>query len=240
MHNEIQNNKLQILGKLAASLVHEIRNPLSAVRLNIEYLDMEKDKLTDDMLESVQSCKEAIERINYLIDNVLEFSRRGFTDHDRHSLNDVIANGLGIMHPFADTKAVELKTELFEDIPHFEFNKNKVLQVVINLITNAIEASQKGGHVCVRTKFVDDGNGTPFVLLEVNDQGHGIEKASQDKIFHDFFTSKHKGTGLGLSVCKSIVEEHEGEIYFISKPGEGSTFFVKFPFHSLSKGDAAQ
>lgn len=237
MQNDIQNNKLQILGKLAASMVHEIRNPLSAMRLNVEYLDMEKEHLTEDMQESVQSCREAIERINYLIDNVLEFSRRGFADHETHSLNEVVINGVGIMHPFADTKAISLKSELSEDMPRLQFNKNKVLQVIINLITNAIEASTKGDQISIRTN-IENGGSTMFAVMEIADHGHGIEKTNQDKIFHDFFTSKHKGTGLGLSVCKSIVEEHEGEISFISKPGQGSTFYVKFPYNPTKKGDS--
>jgi len=216
------------LGKLAAGLVHEIRNPLSAIRLNIEYLEMEKAKLDEDMLESVHSCQEALERINYLIENVLEFSRRSLNDGDTHSLNEVVSSGFKIMHPLAETRSVLLKENLDSDIPNFQFNKNRVLQVIINLVTNAIEASQKGDYVFISTRLEKEGP-LPYAILEVQDHGHGIALENQDKVFHDFFTNKHKGTGLGLSVCRAIVAEHSGDISFISTPGMGSTFIVKFP-----------
>lgn len=216
------------MGKLAAGLVHEIRNPLSAIRLNIEYLEMEKDKLDADMLESVHSCQEALERINYLIENVLEFSRRGFNDGETHSLNEVVSSGFKIMHPLADTRSITLQHNFCDDLPNFQFNKNKVLQVIINLVTNAIEASSKGDNIIISTRM-ESINENLSAILEVKDHGHGIAVEHQDKIFHDFFTNKHKGTGLGLSVCRAIVEEHSGDISFTSTPGEGSTFTVKFP-----------
>ncbi len=236
MQDEIQNNKLLILGKLAAGLVHEIRNPLSALRLNIEYLSMEADKMDADMVESVHSCKESVLRINNLVDNVLEFARRAQADDDIHSLNEVVLSSLAIMRPLAETNSVELKHELLTELPHFNFNKNKLLQVMVNLITNSIEASNKGNIVKIKT-FKRTIARTPFAVIEVMDAGHGIEANNYKEIFSDFYTSKLHGTGLGLSVCKAIVEEHSGKIEFKSKHGIGTTFTVKIPCQPLCKKD---
>ncbi len=234
MQDEIQNNKLLILGKLAAGLVHEIRNPLSALRLNIDYLAMEEDKLAPDMAESVQSCKEAVLRIAGLVDNVLEFTRRAQSHDDIYSINEVILSSLSIMRPLAETKSVVLKHELLMELPHFTFNRNKLLQVIVNLVTNSIEASNKGDIVKIRSlkKTIED---SQFAIIEVNDAGHGIEEKNHQNIFSDFYTSKQNGTGLGLSVCKTIVEEHSGEISFKSEQGIGTTFTVKIPCHSSVK-----
>ncbi len=228
MVNEIQNNKLQLLGKLAASLVHEIRNPLSAIRLNVEYISIDKETLTTDQIECLDSSKEAIERIQNIIENVLELSRRGAADYETHSLNDVVLSGIKIMNPFAETKSIFLKLELAHDLPHFQFNRNRVLQIIVNLITNAIEASQKGDNIKIITHLEKNG-AEHKAVLSVQDVGHGIDESHQHKIFSDFFTNKSSGTGIGLSVCKSIMEEHGGEISFTSEPGTGSVFFVKFP-----------
>lgn len=224
MKNEVQNNKLVILGKLAASLAHEIRNPLSAIKLNLSLLEMSVEKYDPDTKESVLSAMEAVERIQYLIESTLEFSRKNVKDTDLYSLNTIAEQSLEIITSAARRKSIEIVPELSNNLPMVNISKNKTTQVILNLLTNAIEASPRNSQIFLRTYK----SGKEKIIMEVEDLGCGIKDEDKVKIFTDFYTNKKNGTGLGLSVCKMLLEEQNAEIDFNSKEGEGTTFTVKF------------
>ncbi|MCE1189427.1 MAG: HAMP domain-containing histidine kinase [Ignavibacteria bacterium] len=213
-----------MLGKLSASLTHEIRNPLSAIRLNLDYMGMWADDVNPEIKESIDSCKEAVNRISHLIESMLEFSRKATSEQTLNNINEIIDMGVAIMAPAVQLKSIHLQVELAPGIPLVRFNKNKMLQVIINLITNAMEACSKAGVISIQSGF-DHEN----VHIQVKDNGCGISETNQPKIFTDFYTNKNTGTGLGLSVCRSIIEEHDGEISFSSREGHGTTFNVCIP-----------
>lgn len=226
MHNKVQDNKLQILGKLAASLAHEIRNPLSAIKLNLEYVKM-SDDINDEVRESVNSCIEAAKRIQNLIETTLDFSRSSVNDCIPQSLNDVVLLAMDIMSTRAKVLNISVFDNLDYTIPSVYFNKNQMLQVVLNLLTNAFEAIEKNGTVYVKTySEIQDGN--EFITLEVEDTGKGISEENKEKIFNDFYTNKKQGTGLGLSVCKMILDGFNASINFESEFNKGTRFFVRF------------
>ena len=225
MKNEIQNNKLLILGKLAASIAHEIRNPLSAIKLEIELVRMSFPDPTGELNESLNACMEATDRINSIIQTTLEFSRKNTRITNNVDLNEICNQTIELLSAQAAKGKNILACQLEKKLPTIRLNKNKVLQVFVNLTTNALEAVSEGGKVNLSTKMTKDG----AVVLEVVDDGIGIKKENKQKIFSDFYTNKKGGTGLGLGVCKMLVEEQGGEIGFISKEGKGSKFFVKFP-----------
>lgn len=224
MKNEVQNNKLVILGKLAASLAHEIRNPLSAIKLNLSLLEMSVEKYDPDTKESVLSAMEAVERIQYLIESTLEFSRKNVKDTDLYSLNTIVEQSLEIITSAARRKSIQIVPELSNNLPMVNISKNKTTQVILNLLTNAIEASPRNSQIFLRTYK----SGKEKIIMEVADLGCGIKDEDKVKIFTDFYTNKKNGTGLGLSVCKMLLEEQNAEIDFNSKEGEGTTFTVKF------------
>jgi signal transduction histidine kinase len=224
LKNEVQNNKLVILGKLAASLAHEIRNPLSAIKLNLSLLEMSVEKYDPDTKESVLSAMEAVERIQYLIESTLEFSRKNVKDTDLYSLNTIAEQSLEIITSAARRKSIEIVTKLSNNLPMVNISKNKTTQVILNLLTNAIEASPRNSKIFLRTYK----SGKEKIIMEVEDLGCGIKDEDKVKIFTDFYTNKKNGTGLGLSVCKMLLEEQNAEIDFNSKEGEGTTFTVKF------------
>ncbi|MBZ0182670.1 MAG: hypothetical protein K8F60_09445 [Melioribacteraceae bacterium] len=224
MKNEVQNNKLVILGKLAASLAHEIRNPLSAIKLNLSLLEMSVEKYDPDTKESVLSAMEAVERIQYLIESTLEFSRKNVKDTDLYSLNTIAEQSLEIITSAARRKSIQIVPELSNNLPMVNISKNKTTQVILNLLTNAIEASPRNSQIFLRTYK----SGKEKIIMEVADLGCGIKDEDKVKIFTDFYTNKKNGTGLGLSVCKMLLEEQNAEIDFNSKEGEGTTFTVKF------------
>jgi len=229
LNNEIQNNKLILLGKLSASLSHEIRNPLAALKLNLNYLKMMQDDFDKEALESISSSLEAAERIQNLVETTLDFSRKPKKDTGLFSLNNIIEKAVQIMHSNAKRRNIRIELFLQKDMPRINLNKNKILQVILNLLTNAIEASERDGKVNVKSSLATEKN---LVLLEVEDFGVGINEDEKEHIFKDFYTNKSNGTGIGLSVCKMLLDEHNSNFYFHSEEGKGTRFFVELPFNT--------
>jgi signal transduction histidine kinase len=223
--DEIQNNKLLILGKLAAGLVHEIRNPLSAIKLNLEYVRM--SEVSEDVKTCIEAGIEASERIQTLIETTLDFSRASAAENYPESLNTVAENAASIMLAKANVLNIKIEKYLDPALPFINFNKNKILQVLINLVTNAIEAIGKGGTVKIKT-YIEELKGENFVTIEVEDNGSGINEESKEKIFKDFYTEKINGTGLGLGVCRMILEQYNASMSFDTEPGKGTRFYVRF------------
>ncbi len=231
--DNVQDNKLQLMGKLTASLLHEIRNPLSAIKLNLDYLKMIEKDLPSEAIESVDVCIDAFLRIHYLIDNVLTFARKNANFNGECSINEITRNAVDIMLPNALKKNVYIKLLTDDSLPLGHYDKSKLLQVFLNLISNAIESCENGGNITIKTYSQD----TDFVIWEVEDTGVGINDEDKDKIFQDFFTSKEKGTGLGLSVCKMLLLEYQADLYFESSPGIGTKFFIKFNPNLMQKNN---
>ncbi len=229
--DNIQDNKLQIMGKLTASLLHEIRNPLSAIKLNLDYLNMIEGELPAEANESIEVCKDALARIQYLMDNVLTFARRSANNLNDCSINDITNSAVNIMLPSALKKNIDIKVFLDNGIPNGHYDKSKLLQVFLNLITNAIESCESGGKIIINT-YKEDGD---FVIWKIEDNGSGISEDDKEKVFQDFFTSKEKGTGLGLSVCKMLLQEYQADLYFESTQGVGTKFFIKFNPNLMQK-----
>ncbi len=223
LDEKIQDNKLQILGKLTASLIHEIRNPLSVVKLNLDYLKMIEEELSSEAKESVDFCQDALGRIQYLVDDVITFSRKNQSNSGFCSINEITESAVNIMQHNAEMRNIKIITDLGADIPEGRFDKSKLLQVFLNLLTNAIESCNGTGTVTIRTA-----REAGLIVWVIADNGVGIRESDKDKIFNDFYTNKEKGTGLGLSVCKMILHEYNAELEFESKIGEGSKFFIRF------------
>lgn len=229
--DSVLQNKLKLLGKLTAGLLHEIRNPLSAIKLNLDLVKYYENSIPEEVSESVEDCMKATERIEDLIENLLQYARKSNDDLEMISLNDVILNAIYLLNVKASKKSILLNTELDENIPKLMLNENKLLQVVLNLITNAVDACNLKGKVCVKT-YSTVGSNCENIVLEVEDNGIGISDEDQKKIFEDFFTSKADGTGLGLTVCKSLIEEMNARLNFESKPGIGTKFFITFEINN--------
>ena len=221
--DNIQDNKLQIIGKLTASLIHEIRNPLSAIKLNLDYLKMINDELPDEANESVEVCTDALNRIQNLIDNMFTLVKKNNNGLSTYSINEITRSAFGIMRYNAERKNVKFNIDLDDSIAESCYDKSILLQVFLNLITNAIDSCEAGGEITVKTFLA--GN---KIIWEVKDNGVGISEEDRGKIFQDFYTNKEKGTGLGLSVCKMLLQEYQAELDFESVPGKGSRFFITF------------
>lgn len=220
----VAENRLHILGKITATLLHEIRNPLSVVKLSLDYLRMHRDELSDDLLDTIENSSQALFRIQTLVDNLLFFSRPDTNEEKLCSTIQISNYASDIVEAEAARKKVQITKEYSTDIPNILCDVNKLLQIFLNLLTNAVEACNDSGKIIIRTYI----NPSQNIVWEVEDNGVGISDEDKVTIFNDFFTKKAKGTGLGLSICRSLAEELKFEINFESQIGKGSKFFLKF------------
>lgn len=226
--NIIQNNKLQILGKLTASLFHEVRNPLSAVKLNLDFIKMYKDELPEEVNESLDDCYEALTRIQVMIDQMLGFTRKNQLEFEKKlSLNKVTEDAITLVSYRSKKQNISFERHMDDNLPDINFDENKLLQVLLNLITNAVDSVSDKGKIIVRAYKQCSGDKV-IVFWEVEDNGSGISEENKAKIFEDFFTNKKNGTGLGLSVCKMLLEEFEAKIGFESELNKGTKFIIQF------------
>lgn len=227
MEDFVQNNKLILLGKLTAGLLHEIRNPLTAIKLNLDYMKMYENDLSDEISESIASSLEAFDRVNFIISDLLDFTRKSMEPSKVSDINEITSRSIDILHVNSDKKNIKFVTELDKELPHIFLNENKILQVFLNLINNAIDASEEKSKIIIRTSNYSQ-NGVIGLHWEVEDFGCGIKDCDKQKILEGFFTSKQTGSGIGLTVCKRLLDEIGAEFGFDSEIGRGSKFFINF------------
>lgn len=221
---KIHNNKLSILGKLTAGLIHEIRNPLSVIKLNLNFLTMVNNDLSGELSESIESSNEALERIENLVNTINDFSRKNPKSQTLSSLNEITLKSIGMLKSISLNHNIKISFEPETNIPNLYFDKNKMLQIMLNLLHNALQACEDGGTVSIKIFFNEEN----ALIWQVEDNGIGIADEVKGEIFNEFFTNKKDGTGLGLSVCKMLLDEYYSDLKFESKLGEGSKFYIRF------------
>ncbi|HFE54112.1 MAG TPA: DUF3365 domain-containing protein [Bacteroidetes bacterium] len=228
----VENEKMHALGQLSSGIAHEIRNPLFGIRNNLEYLarrfpdDPEVREIYTEMLDSV-------ERMNQLVNDVLDFSRPHETSYEMNELAPVLRKCVDLVRKEFDRAHATLDLDVQEDLPRFRFDPHGIEQVIINLLTNALQALPDGnGRVLVRCR---ERRSKKCVEIQVSDNGVGISREDLSRIFDPFFTRSPNGTGLGLTIVKRIVEQHGGKVTVKSRPGRGTTFVVEIPLWTASE-----
>jgi two-component system, NtrC family, sensor kinase len=240
-----QSDRLASLGQLAASVAHEINNPIAGV-LNLSMLIeriMKEDGVPKERIEEVRRYLTQISsettRVGRIVGDLLAFSRRSSPQRNQSNLNTIINRTVSIIDHKLKLAGVELELHLDENLPETKCDSSQIQQVIVNLMMNASEAThnRSNGKVSVFTSLSADKGS---VHLEVKDNGDGIPKENLTKIFDPFFTTKGegKGVGLGLAVVYGIVESHGGEIEVESKVGVGTVFHVDIPISGEKKEPA--
>ncbi|MFZ2491930.1 MAG: ATP-binding protein [Thermoanaerobaculia bacterium] len=234
----IQTDRLASLGQLAASVAHEINNPISGV-LNLSMLMqriIKDDGIPPNRVADVRrylgQVSSETSRVGRIVSDLLAFSRRSKPQQKDADINALIRTTVSLVSHKLQLANVQADLQLEESLPSVRCDGSQVQQVVMNLILNGAEAIKGGGVVHVRTSTEPDRSG---VVLEVSDTGSGIPPELIDKIFNPFFTTKEdgKGVGLGLAVVYGIVQAHGGEIEVSSVVGHGTTFRVRLPLTPL-------
>jgi signal transduction histidine kinase len=218
-----RTEKLATIGKIAAGIAHEIRNPLTTVRGLLQMLEHRyASQNVIEQREYVQVMLQEIDRVNDLVSELLLLAKPHRMCKVPSSIQQLVEELRPLVESEALLRKIEVRWHLLET-PLVWADAGMMKQVVLNLVKNAMEAMEDGG---VLTVSLDVDGGT--VRLEVADTGPGIPYYQMDKIFDAFFTTKEKGTGLGLPICQRIISEHKGEIRVSSK-GFGTTFSILLP-----------
>jgi len=220
LRRTLRAERLAAVGTLAAGLAHEIRNPLNAAHLQLTLLErrLEKQAVDRSTLDPViHVIQSEIQRLERLVNEFLAFARPRQLDLRPTAVDDICRGVVELVGPEAEGAGVTLEMALAENLPTVPADSERLRQVILNLVRNAIEAMPGGGTLSIRAFFDVDA-----LTVEVGDTGQGIAEDAQ--VFDAFFTTKAEGTGLGLSLVHRIVTDHGGEISFTSRPG--NTRFV--------------
>lgn len=225
----IQAEKDMMWREMAQVMAHEIKNPLTPLRLSAERMEMKYmsgsenfDKIFNDSMEVIN---EEINNLQRLVKEFSKFARMPTANYVDYDLNQQIRE---IIPPYRDEADITLSLE--NDIPLFHGDKLQMKQVFVNLIQNAIQAMPSRGAIEISTEFINDS-----FLISIRDSGNGIPTEDLPKIFRPYYTTKEKGTGLGLSIVKRMINQHNGTVEVKSKQGEGTTFNIKI---ERKKGDS--
>lgn len=231
-----QTDRLASLGTLAASVAHEINNPISGV-LNLAMLmqrilkdDGIPPERVPEFRKYLAQMVQEISRVGRIVSDLLSFSRRSKPQRAQADLNQIVKTTLSLVSHKLKLANVTVDRDLAEDLPAVRCDASQIQQVVLNLLLNGAEATRSRAErqLVVRTRVVEGG---AAAAISVQDNGEGVRQENLSRIFDPFFTTKPegKGVGLGLAVSYGIVEAHGGDIAVTSKPGEGATFTVTLP-----------
>lgn len=229
----LQVEKMATIGKMAAVVAHEINNPLAGILTYAKLLRrwVERGEIVTPKKEEAEQCLDLIagesRRCGDLVKNLLTFSRTSQMNLQTADLNTIVDRGIRLLTHQMEMNGIELHLDLAEGLPSLQCDPGQIEQVILALVINAIDAMPRGGSLWLSTQFR-----TPAELvLQVRDDGSGIDSEVLERIFEPFVTTKEsgKGVGLGLAVSQNIIERHHGHIDVESEVGKGTTFTVSLP-----------
>jgi PAS domain S-box-containing protein len=234
----VQAAKLESIGRLAAGVAHEVKNPLAIILSAVEFLSQSIPNPDADVTVAMADVQEAVRRADHVIRGLLDFSHATEFTLDEGDLNAVIEKSVGLVRHALSKYHITLVKELESDLPSVIMDSSKIEQVIVNLMINAIDVMPSGGSLTVRTKrwrLTQPGPdvgvrrtdrfriGQSAVVVEIDDTGPGIPEETRSRLFDPFFTTKPtgKGTGLGLAMSKTIIALHGGSIQIANREGGG-------------------
>jgi PAS domain S-box-containing protein len=225
-----QAAKLATVGELAASVAHELNNPLGTVSLRLEGV-LARTRPDDPLLPALQVIEGEVERMARLIANLLQFSRTAEDQVSTVALPDEVARTAELIEHHLRRRQVGTAFDFAPNLPTVIADRQKLRQLFLNLYTNAADAMPHGGTLTTRVTAETGSDGRPMLVIEVTDTGVGIPPDVLSRVMDPFFTTKEegKGTGLGLAICRRIVHDHQGTIRLSSEVGKGTTVRVSLP-----------
>jgi signal transduction histidine kinase len=234
-------DRLAALGRISSTITHEIRNPLSAMKINAQLLRERLVKLLPDarfgeVVKYLDVLQDEVQRLHNFLDTFTQLAARRALQIQWVSAEEIVRELIELIKPEARSRGVELVVKLGPALPKFRGDPNAIRQVLMNLINNAMVAMKDGGTLTlsVRHDVAKD-----ILQIDVADTGEGIPPKVLPHIFELYFTTRKKGTGIGLSIALDIVQQHKGTIHVESEVGRGTTFHIELPVLGTWKDDPA-
>ncbi|MBW2545049.1 MAG: hypothetical protein JRD43_06215, partial [Deltaproteobacteria bacterium] len=221
---EIEKEKSVLLEEMSTGLAHEIRNPLSSIKGAAQYLKSETESTQNHKLLGV--IVEETDRLNGVVSQFLDYARPYSMNAEMQDVNRIIDKVISLIKTAGLPENIVIEKNLDNNFPDVKMDGEQMIQVILNIALNAIEAMPEGGTLGLATAGIENGAGKT-IEIAVSDTGCGISRDDLRNIFKPFFTTKKKGTGLGLSVCQRIVKNHGGRIDVESTPGIGTVVFIR-------------
>jgi PAS domain S-box-containing protein len=236
-----QAAKLASVGELAASIAHELNNPLATIALRVESL-LSHTPVGDPRRRALEIIAQESQRMSALVANLLQFSRRLPEQISTVDLRQELRQVVELVHHVLRKRQIQVVYELDPETPLIHADRQKLRQLFLNLFTNASDAMPQGGTLTLRSRPAQLGPDQPAVCLEIADTGVGIPAEQLDKVFEPFFTTKEegRGTGLGLPICRRVVTDHGGTIRLTSQVGQGTTVTILLPVRNGASGQHLQ
>ncbi len=227
-HEELlRKEKLAIMGQMAGSVAHEIKNPLAGIKGAIHYLKSRMKDGDRKNMEYLEMMDHEINVTSKIITDLLDFSRVRPPERQEVDIGDLVSEALEAARP---TDNIKVKLDLGTDLPRVYIDRIQIRLVFCNIITNAAHAMMNdGGSLAIRTSIAETGSDDKHLDISFSDTGCGIPEEHIDKIFQPLFTTKRSGIGLGLSLSKGFVEANGGKIHLESEVGKGTTFTISLP-----------
>ncbi len=219
-----QAAKLATMGELAASIAHELNNPLATVSLRVESLLAQIGE-DDPKRRALTVIEQEVERMGNLVSNLLQFSRRGQAQISSIDVREELENTLALIYYHLRNHRITVVRQFASDVPMLHADRQQLRQVFLNLLTNASDAMPQGGTLTLGVTLGQLEPSMPAVSITFTDTGIGIAPEDIPRVMDPFFTTKEegKGTGLGLAICRRIMQEHHGTIEVSSTVGQGTT-----------------
>jgi len=224
------SQKLAALGQLSAGIAHEIRNPLSSIKMSLQILTKRMTPEGND-LKRFKIAEKEVDHLEMLVNNILAFAKPVEPKKVSVALSKVLEQALAMSEKGIADKKIDVRME-FGDVPSVTVDAAMITDAFINVIRNAVEAVQEHGEIKVSLRYFDETRNS--VAVEIKDNGSGIDEADMPHIFNPFFTRKNYGTGLGLSLVKKIIDIHQGMIDIFSKKNEGTKVLIILPLGTES------
>ncbi len=224
----LQSEKMAMVGKLAAGMAHSIRNPFTSVKMRLFSLGRSLE-LNREQKEDFHVISHEIRHVDTIVQNFLEFSRPPKLKIQSISPSAVVDMTIRLLTHRLQSYDVNVKVIRNSSLPMVQADPEQLKEVLVNLIVNACEAMENGGEIVIQEDISFVPQLERVAVIRISDNGPGIPKTLQDKIFDHFFTTKEEGTGLGLSIAKRIIEEHKGWLDMISNEGTGTSFVITLP-----------
>ncbi|MHA1219131.1 MAG: two-component system sensor histidine kinase NtrB [Candidatus Heimdallarchaeaceae archaeon] len=217
----VRKEKLAIVGLLASSLSHELRNPLGIISNTAYFLQMKLKDADEIIKKHIDLLQKEVDRSVDIITEILTFAKVKKLKLVESDLNKILEDVL----KYIDVpENISIENQLDPNLPHFQLDEEQVFRAFLNIISNSLQALEDEGKIVLRTSKIEN-----FVVINITDNGVGIPEEILDKIFEPLFTTKSRGIGLGLAIVKEIVDLHNGFIEVESEVGKETTFTIRFP-----------